>query len=302
MRTRMSIVVVVASLAALVLPASAAFAITNGQPDGGNHPYVGVMQSLDENGVPVQVCTGALISPKAFLTAGHCSEQPAAHVEIWFDHGPIQIDLDYLIALFFDPSFSGSCYASPAFDGYPCRGDAGGTPHPHPEFCFECGQGLPNQVRRDLGVVALDAPVPASVVARHAQLPAPGLVDTLANKTAADFVGYGVQDQAKFPGRLLPKPPPFFRWENAGTRMYAPGELVSGNFAHSDEFVRFSFNASNGTGGMCFGDSGGPDLLGGTDTVLAVNSYVTNYNCRGVGYSQRVDVPEVRAWIEGFMR
>jgi hypothetical protein len=29
---------------------------------------------------------------------------------------------------------------------------------------------------------------------------------------------------------------------------------------------------------------------------------VTNYNCRGVGYSQRVDVPEVRAWIEGFMR
>jgi hypothetical protein len=31
--------------------------------------------------------------------------------------------------------------------------------------------------------------------------------------------------------------------------------------------------------------SGGPDLLVGTSTVLAVNSYVTNVNCTGVGYS-----------------
>jgi hypothetical protein len=45
----------------------------------------------------------------------------------------------------------------------------------------------------------------------------------------------------------------------------------------------------------------GPDLLGGTDTVLAVNSYVTNVNCRGVGYSQRIDIPEILTWIRGFM-
>ena len=83
--------------------------------------------------------------------------------------------------------------------------------------------------------------------------------------------------------------------------MYAPGELISGNFKHSDEFIRFALNASRGSGGTCFGDSGGPDLLGGTDTVLAVNSYVTNYNCAGVGYAQRVDIPEVLDWIEGFM-
>jgi hypothetical protein len=44
-----------------------------------------------------------------------------------------------------------------------------------------------------------------------------------------------------------------------------------------------------------------PDLLGGTDTVLAVNSFVTNANRSGVGYSQRVDVPEVLAWIKSFM-
>jgi hypothetical protein len=83
--------------------------------------------------------------------------------------------------------------------------------------------------------------------------------------------------------------------------MYAPSALVSGNFKHSAEFLRLALNPGQGSGGTCFGDSGGPDLLGGTDTVLGVNSYVTNINCSGVGYSQRVDVPEVLAWIESFL-
>jgi len=43
-----------------------------------------------------------------------------------------------------------------------------------------------------------------------------------------------------------------------------------------------------------FGDSGGPDLLGGTDSVLVVNSHATNYNCSGVGCFQRIDLdPEL---------
>ena len=49
-----------------------------------------------------------------------------------------------------------------------------------------------------------------------------------------------------------------------------------------------------------FRSSAGPDLLGGTDIVLGVNSYVTNVNCGGVGYSQRVDIPEVLSWIQSW--
>ena len=52
--------------------------------------------------------------------------------------------------------------------------------------------------------------------------------------------------------------------------------------------------------GQLFSD-GNINLLGGTATVLAVNSYVTNSNCSGVGYGSRVDIPEVLDWIQGYL-
>jgi hypothetical protein len=132
-------------------------------------------------------------------------------------------------------------------------------------------------------------------------LPAAGQVDTLKNKTPMDFVGFGVKYQAQIPGNALPQPPPYYRWTGPRTRYYAPSELVSGKFVHSAEYMKLALNPGGGSGGLCFGDSGGPDLLGGTNTVLAVNSYVTNVNCSGVGYSARVDIPEVLEWIQSFM-
>jgi hypothetical protein len=65
--------------------------------------------------------------------------------------------------------------------------------------------------------------------------------------------------------------------------------------------MKFALNPGGGSGGTCFGDSGGPDLLGATSTVLAVNSFVTNVNCSGVGYSSRVDTEDALAWIESFL-
>jgi len=59
-------------------------------------------------------------------------------------------------------------------------------------MCYGPSQGLPAYSFRDNGVVVLDEPI---VVSRYAQLPAPGLVDTLKNKTSVDLVGYGVQEK-----------------------------------------------------------------------------------------------------------
>jgi hypothetical protein len=248
-------------------------AITNGQPDGNRHPYVGLIV-FDVGGSPSHRCSGALLSPTVVLTAGHCTDGTSA-ARVWFDE-IVQGNTEYPLS------------GATSYDG---------VPYTNPDFCIGCGNGLPGFAIRDVGVVILSEPVPASVVSTYAALPNAGLVDTLKNKTAVDFVGYGVQDQAQIPGNLLPQPPPFYRWTGPRVRLYAPSELVSGNFVHSGEFVKLALNPGGGSGGTCFGDSGGPDLLGGTNTVLAVNSYVTNVNCSGVGYSARVDIPEVLAWI-----
>jgi hypothetical protein len=296
---RKRVAVLVATGVAVLAAATAAVAITNGHPDGTNHPYVGLMVALDANTVPQWRCSGSLISRTVFLTAGHCTVPPAAHVEVWFAPGPVTTDPDYAAAVNANPGVPVRCDSSPAFDGYPCVGDAGGTPYPNPDFCNPCGHGLPGFSFRDVGVVKFDH-APGTLPNTFAQLPAAGTVDTLANKTAIDFVGYGVSVQAQIPGNVLPKPPPFNRWTGPRERMFASSELVSGNFVHSDEFLKLALNPGGGSGGTCFGDSGGPDLRGGSNIVLGVNSYVTNVNCSGVGYSQRVDVPDVLAWIRSF--
>jgi len=73
--------------------------------------------------------------------------------------------------------------------------------------------------------------------------------------------------------------------------------LIQSNDVQSDEFIKLTANPAKGKGGTWFGDSGGSDLLDGTTTILAVNSYVTNGNCAGVTYSQRVDLPEIQDFI-----
>ena len=83
------------------------------------------------------------------------------------------------------------------------------------------------------------------------------------------------------------------------TRFFAPSILIDNNSRLSDEFIKLTANPSKGKGGICFGDSGGPDLIEDSHTVLAVNTFVNNGNCAGVTYSQRVDLPDILSFIMG---
>lgn len=283
------LIAVLITLALLAVTVGIAGAITNGVPDGDDHPYVGLLVFDSAPGKPGWRCSGALIAPDIVLTAGHCTDGAVA-ARIWFDE-----DVTYDNVPF--PLYPYGGKGSGAFEG---------KPYTIPEYRsadnpYGGGNGLPAFSYRDVGIVVLDKPIKKKVVREYAELPEAGLVDTLLNKTDVDFVGYGVQEQAQIPGNVLPQPPPYYRWTGLRIRLYAPSELVSGEFVHSAEYMRLALNPGGDTGGLCFGDSGGPDLLGGTDIVLAVNSYVTNINCAGVGYSSRVDIPEVLEWINSFL-
>jgi Trypsin len=286
----------VAAAAIVLGVATGAQAITNGQPDNGRHPYVGLMVALDAKGVPLFRCTGSLLSPTVFLTAGHCTGAPAAHVEIWFEEGPVLTNPAYAAAAAAAAPNPVPCVG---FTGYPCVGDVGGTPHQNPGFCNPCGNGGHNFAAHDVGVVTLGAPRTA-LPSTYATLPSGGYADTLANKSPVDLVGYGVEFQAQIPGNQLPQPPPFYRWTGPRERNYAPSEILTGNFQGSDEHLKIALNPGGGSGGTCFGDSGGPILQGGSSTVLGVNSY-GGLNCAGIGYAQRIDLPDILSWIRSYL-
>jgi trypsin len=246
----------IAFVAAVLLAATApVMTVTNGRPDNGEHPYVGIaLQPAPGGGF--FVCSGSFLSPTRFLTAAHC----------------------------FDPAIQ--VLVSPA--GQPPLPVVTGTVHNNPDWCFGCGSGLAGADTHDVAVIALDLPI---VLPVYAALPSAGLVDVLPMKATVDIVGYGVQGFIRGGGR----PQEIF----TAVRFFAPSQLIQSNNVASDEFIKLTANPSQGTGGICFGDSGGPDLVGGTNIVLAVNSYVTNGNCAGVTYSQRVDLPDILAFING---
>src|SRR5215207_1621783 len=93
-----------ASILALALVLSligAAAAITNGQPDGNAHPYVGLLVfDADIPGVgvvPAWTCSGSLIAPNVVLTAGHCTDGAVA-ARIWFEEKLRNEDFSFIVS------------------------------------------------------------------------------------------------------------------------------------------------------------------------------------------------------------
>jgi len=259
------VVLVLATMAlAILLAGGVAQAIINGEPDRGPnaHPYVGALVTKFE-GKPFLACSGTLISPRVFLTAGHCTD--------------FLIKEDRPAYVSFDPTYKPG--ASRLIKG---------TPYLHPKF-------VRVSQRYDVGVVALDQPVR---MATYGALPDARLVDTLKEGQRLTTVGYGATGY-----ELAGGPPPWPQLVYPDDRYRGTVRLLNTRDpAVGKMFVKTTgVSLIKGKGeASCYGDSGGPLFVGDQQTLVGVDSHGSAPVCRGPEYYQRVDLPRVLKWVRSF--
>jgi len=249
-------VVVVMAVFAFSTPASA---ITWGEPDFG-HEFAGAIV-ISYSGGWWQYCSGSLVSPRIFLTAGHCT--------IDIESGDIPLSR-VRVTLSQDIHASDAKFLEVA------------EVHTNPEYPG------PMSNTHDIGVLVLKEPVTDVV---PGSLPAQGYLDALDSQGLlkdAGFinVGYGT-DESMLANRKS-YPGPDARWSS-----------ISGFRSLHDSWLYMSGNPHLGYGGTCFGDSGGPTLYrgsSGAESIVAITVW-GDAPCKSTNNNYRVDTAESLAFV-----
>jgi hypothetical protein len=255
--------VLVMILAILLVIVPVAYAITFGQPDGDRHPNVGAMIVQEPDGVKYLYCSGTLIAPDVFLTAAHCTAAAAAYGAAPHD-----------AYVTFDPVW-----------------DENATLH-RGTYDLNPNYGHDMHDLHDVAVIILDEPISDPDII-PASLPTAGLLDDM--KKAKELkgqqfitVGYGTlrDDKTGGPHAL----------GDYGERYFAEQTFL----ALKPYWLQISMNPSIGSGGTCYGDSGGPHFLGDSDMVVSL-TVTGDAWCRATDVTYRLDTDSARSYLSQFV-
>ena len=244
----------------LTIAVSPAWAITYGKLDGDGHPNVGIMVAELETPGVKEMICSGALIAPTVYLT-------AAHCT------------GYLASL-------GISDVWVSFDSEFIAGSTliHGTMHTNP--AFDQAQNDPG----DIAVIVLDEPI---VGVTPATLPRKGQFDRLERQGKLrgqrfTAVGYGSQERSNGGG-----PPTFGPTD---TRMVA----ISTYRALNPTWLRLSQNPATGDGGTCYGDSGGPNLLG--DSSLIAGLTVTGDTaCRATNVIYRLDTVSARSFLVDFV-
>ena len=218
-------------------------------------------------------CSGTLIAPTVFLTAGHCTSFVAS-----------LSPADFAI---------GVSFANPIPWGD--LTNAQSAVIPATSIVTDPDYNQRQSDPADLGVIIIPAQATAGIPS--ATLPTLGLLDELrASHVLQDkqftAVGYGLF------ARVVGGGTPFFLDYNPEPRQYASSSFN----ALSPGYLRLSQNPSHGDGGTCFGDSGGPNFISVNGTlVLAATTVTGDPNCRSTNVDYRLDTETARRFLGAFV-
>ncbi len=267
--------VVLGMLATSALPAGA---ITGNYVEDFEHPFVGLVVFYDENGEFSHRCSGSLLSPSVFLTAGHCTDG-ATTARVYFQQ---DAGANYDPETQVDPVSGYPEYCAEGTLGVTCA-----TSGELYNYGFDDFESFPNT--KDVGLVILDQPI---TMPEYGVLAAAGSLDELDTRRGHQELtftssGYGLSESN-------PVHVTSFR-----ERLMAESRLTNLRSHNTDGFNLQTNGNGSDRGGTCSGDSGGPVFYGGfeSNTIVAVTSFGMNAYCRGVDFSYRTDRQEVIDWI-----